>query len=43
MSLVGITLGRRLQVRLGRKAEILGLITLIFLAIRIVVEHTLLS
>lgn len=43
MSLVGIILGSRMQVRLGRKAEILGGIILIFIAIRIVVEHTLLS
>jgi putative Mn2+ efflux pump MntP len=43
MSLVGITLGSRLQVRLGRKAEVLGGIILIVIAIRIVVEHTLLS
>ena len=43
MSLVGIHLGSRLQVRLGRKAEILGGIILIIIAIRIVVEHTLLS
>jgi putative Mn2+ efflux pump MntP len=42
MSLVGIYLGSRLQVRLGRKAEILGGIILILIAIRIVVEHTLL-
>jgi manganese efflux pump family protein len=42
MSLVGIYLGSRLQVRLGRKAEILGGIILVFIAIRIVVEHTLL-
>ena len=41
MSLVGIFLGSRLQVRLGRKAEILGGLILIFIAIRIVVEHTL--
>jgi putative Mn2+ efflux pump MntP len=40
MSLVGIYLGSRLQVRLGRKAEILGGVILIFIAIRIVVEHT---
>ena len=42
MSLVGIYLGSRLQVRLGRKAEILGGIILIFIAIRIVAEHTVL-
>lgn len=42
MSLVGIYLGSRLQVRLGRKAEILGGIILIIIAIRIVVEHTVL-
>jgi putative Mn2+ efflux pump MntP len=41
MSLVGINLGSRLQVRLGRRAEILGGLILIFIAIRIVVEHTL--
>lgn len=42
MSLVGIYLGSRMQVRLGRKAEILGGIILIFIAVRIVVEHTVL-
>ena len=42
MSLVGIYLGSRLQVRLGRKAEILGGIILIIIAIRIMVEHTVL-
>ena len=42
MSLVGIYLGSRLQLRLGRKAEILGGIILIFIALRTVAEHTLL-
>jgi putative Mn2+ efflux pump MntP len=40
MSLIGIFLGKRLQVRLGRTAEIIGGIILILIAIRIVVTHT---
>ncbi len=43
MSLVGIFLGGKLQARFGRRAEILGGIILIIIAIRIVVAHTLLA
>ena len=40
MSLIGIFLGQRLQLRLGRTAEIMGGVILILIAIRIVATHT---
>lgn len=43
MSLIGIFLGQRLQLSLGRKAEIIGGIILILIAIRIVVTHTIMT
>ena len=39
MSLIGIFLGERLQLRLGRTAEIIGGIILIVIALRIVITH----
>lgn len=43
MSLLGIFLGGRLQAYFGRRAEILGGLILIFIALRIVATHTILA
>lgn len=43
MSLIGIFLGQRLQLRIGRTAEIIGGVILILIALRIVITHTIMA